>query len=142
MVLIEVGSTIRDESTGSLRFIGTGPLPAEGVRQVFRVADLMVYPARADNFPYVILEALACGTPVLATRVGGIPEELIEGEDGMLFMPGNLPEAMGYLTKFLNDPTKQELMRKSARLHAVRAFDLGRMAADYERLYAGATAEG
>ena len=48
----------------------------------FQAADLYLHAARAENYPNVVMEALACGTPVLATEVGGVPEQIIEGETG------------------------------------------------------------
>lgn len=66
--------------------------PAMPARQAFALARLVVVPSRAEAFPYIILEALAAGRPVVASRVGGIPE--IFGEDSpSLVTPGN-PDAL------------------------------------------------
>jgi glycosyltransferase involved in cell wall biosynthesis len=135
LVVIEVGGEPYRKSAENVRFIGTGRLDAAGVRRIFQAADLMVYPAKADNFPYVILEAQACGAPVLASRVGGIPEQLEEGRSGELFALGNLPEALRHLESLLADAPRLARMRTAAREHVVRAFALERMVDDYERLY-------
>ncbi|HWZ96013.1 MAG TPA: glycosyltransferase [Opitutaceae bacterium] len=137
LVVLEVGGDARNKAVGKARYIGTGRLPAEGVRQVFHAADLMVYPARADNFPYVILEALACGTPVLATRVGGVPEQFVDGESGFLFAPGDIEGANRCLAEFLHDPAQRARMGAAARRHAEQSYPIDRMVSDYERIYAG-----
>src|SRR5262249_39738803 len=55
--------------------LGDPPVAAEEVAQRLRTAELYVHPSRADTFPSGVLEALASGTPVVASRVGGIPEQ-------------------------------------------------------------------
>ena len=52
-----------------------------------RELDVLVQPSRADNFPLAVLEAMAAGVPVVATRVGGIPELVLDGETGLLVEP-------------------------------------------------------
>jgi glycosyltransferase involved in cell wall biosynthesis len=136
LVVLEVGSTEGKKTLGNVRLISTGRLPAEGVRRVFQASDLMVYPAKADNLPYVILEALACGTPVLATRVGGLPEEFVDGESGFLFEPGDLAHARRCLAELLADAEKREKMSAAARLHAENNYTMDRMVSAYEQIYA------
>jgi glycosyltransferase involved in cell wall biosynthesis len=58
------------------RVIAPGHLSPDGMREAYRAADVYVHAARADTFPTAVLEALACGLPVVATRVGGIPEQV------------------------------------------------------------------
>jgi glycosyltransferase involved in cell wall biosynthesis len=53
----------------------------------YQAADLYVHPARADTFPMMVLEAMACGTPVIASRIGGIPEQVRDGVTGLLAEP-------------------------------------------------------
>ena len=59
------------------------------VARYYQAADLYLHPARADTFPTTILEALACGIPVVATAVGGIPEQVMEGQTGFLVPVGD-----------------------------------------------------
>ena len=58
------------------------------VAETLRRADVYVHATKADNHPLAVLEALACGVPVVAPRVGGIPEQLTE-ETGVLVEPGD-----------------------------------------------------
>ena len=70
---------------GRVRFLGS-LAPGEMARW-YQAADLFVFGSWREGCPNVVLEALACGTPVVATRVGGTPELVREGRDGLLFEP-------------------------------------------------------
>jgi glycosyltransferase involved in cell wall biosynthesis len=70
-----------------------GALPREQVLELLRAADLAVLSSRWENFPHVLVEALAVGTPVVATAVGGVPEIVRDGENGLLVPPGD-PDAL------------------------------------------------
>jgi glycosyltransferase involved in cell wall biosynthesis len=65
-----------------------GPRPLDELPQWYRAASVLVLPSRSEGIPNVILEALACGTPVIASRVGGIPEIL---DDASMVESGNAP---------------------------------------------------
>ena len=71
------------------------------VARFYQAADLYLHGARIDTFPNAVLEALACGTPVVATAVGGIPEQIAEGRTGFLVAQGDSP-AMA--ARFCADP--------------------------------------
>lgn len=62
---------------------------AKVVASYYQAADVYVHAARADTFPNTVLEALACGTPVEATAVGGIPEQIEDGRTGLLVPAGD-----------------------------------------------------
>lgn len=51
---------------------------------LYSASDILVYPTRADNLPLVVIESMACGTPVIASKIGGIPEIISHAEDGYL----------------------------------------------------------
>ena len=71
-----------------------GALPHEQVAQYLRDARLLVLPSYNEGVPNVILEAMASGTPAVATRVGGTPEVVVSGETGFLCQPRD-PVALG-----------------------------------------------
>ncbi|HEV3404655.1 MAG TPA: glycosyltransferase family 4 protein [Gaiellaceae bacterium] len=70
-----------------------GALPRGQVLELLRAADLAVLSSRWENFPHALVEALAVGTPVVATAVGGVPEIVRDGENGLLVPPRD-PEAL------------------------------------------------
>jgi glycosyltransferase involved in cell wall biosynthesis len=76
---------------GRVRFLGS--VPRETVLRLFRAADGSVLPSRWENFPHTVVEALAVGCPVIATAVGGVPEVVRDGQNGLLVPPGD-PEAL------------------------------------------------
>ena len=108
---------------------------AATVAQYYQAADMYVHAARADTFPNTVLEALACGTPVIATSVGGIPEQIDHARTGLLTPsedPHSLSEA---ILTMLQDRIRLDEMGRQAVDDARQRFDLGRMADDYLRWY-------
>ena len=81
----------------------------------YRAADLYVHPARMENAPCTIQESLACGTPVVAFRVGGIPEMVNDGRTGLLCASVSADALAGALQAALSDAGRLEEMRKSCR---------------------------
>jgi len=92
---------------GRARFLGS--VPRESVLRLFRAADASVLSSSWENFPHTVVEALAVGTPVIATAVGGVPEVVRDGENGLLVPPGD-PEALAAaIRRFFGD---HELRRR------------------------------
>jgi glycosyltransferase involved in cell wall biosynthesis len=86
---------------GRVRFLGS--VPRDRVLRLFRAADASVLPSAWENFPHTVVEALAVGCPVIATSVGGVPEVVRDGENGLL-VPARDPEALaGALERFFAD---------------------------------------
>ncbi len=86
---------------GRVRFLGG--LSRDAVLRVFKAADAVLLSSRWENFPHVIVEALAVGTPVIASAVGGVPEVVRDGENGLL-VPAGDPEALaGAIQRLLGD---------------------------------------
>jgi glycosyltransferase involved in cell wall biosynthesis len=76
---------------GRVRFLGGGT--RDDVLRLFRAADAAVLSSDWENLPHTVVEALAVGTPVIATAVGGVPEVVHDGENGLLVPPAS-PEAL------------------------------------------------
>ena len=83
-----------------------------------------------------MLEALACGTPVVASRVGGIPEQVSDGT-GVLVEPGDPAALAAAIESLLADPERRARMGIAAAADARKRFSLDRQIADYLELYAG-----
>lgn len=91
----------------SVRFLG--PLPAEALRDPFAASDAFVLSSRDEGCPNVVLEALASGRPVAATRVGQVPYLVEEGRNGALASPGSpeeLRQAMERVLRAGYDPAR------------------------------------
>jgi glycosyltransferase involved in cell wall biosynthesis len=86
---------------GRARFLGTQS--REQVLRLFRAADVSVLPSVWENFPHTVVEALAVGCPVIATSVGGVPEVVREGENGLLVPPNDAAALGGAIRRFFED---------------------------------------
>jgi len=82
-----------------------------------------VAPSRSEAFGLVNIEAMAMGTPVVASRVGGIPEIVRDGVDGFLFEPGNDLELGDRLLEVLSDRELREQMGRNARRRFLEEFE-------------------
>jgi sugar transferase (PEP-CTERM/EpsH1 system associated) len=105
------------------------------VPMVLRAMDVFVLPSIAEGMSNTILEAMASGLPVVATRTGGNPELVEDGVTGTLVPVGD-PEALaGAIAGYLGDPVRRTSHGQAARQRAVERFDLGKMVAAYRDLY-------
>jgi glycosyltransferase involved in cell wall biosynthesis len=86
----------------------------EDVRPWYRQASILVLVSENESFGRVIVEAMACGVPVIAARSGGIPEIIRHQQDGLLVAPGNVEELQAALTSLLRDQSIRERYAKSA----------------------------
>jgi glycosyltransferase involved in cell wall biosynthesis len=89
-------------------------------------ADVFVLPSLSEGSPSVIVEALAAGTPILASNVGGVPELVRDGKEGFLFQPGNVNQMSYLLSRMLRDGRLRRRMSKAARIRA-RGFSMDRI---------------
>jgi glycosyltransferase involved in cell wall biosynthesis len=135
-LFIALGQDGAEERVGPavIRFIPYETDPT-AVARYYQAADVYLHAARADTFPNSILEALACGTPVVATAVGGIPEQVEDGQTGFLVPPGDARALAERLTHLLSDRELRARMGIQAAEGARRYFDLGRQADAYLEWY-------
>ncbi|KMY68324.1 hypothetical protein AAU61_01095 [Desulfocarbo indianensis] len=100
-----------------VRFLGwwsSERLLSEG----YQKADLFVLPSLDEGMPNALLEAMACGLPVIATRVPGSEEIIKDGENGLLVHPGQDEPLALALTNLLTSPSNRQLLGREARLYA------------------------
>ncbi len=132
LIFLSVGETAPTERIGNaeIRFV---PFLEESrrVTEFYQAADLYIHASRADTFPTSILEALACETPVVATAIGGIPEQIIEGETGMLIPAGDAGAMADAIASLLSDVARRRAMGAKAGAEARRNFGRDRMIEDY-----------
>jgi glycosyltransferase involved in cell wall biosynthesis len=100
------------QALGHARFLG--PLPRAGVLELFRAADASLLSSSWENFPHTVVEALAVGTPVIATRTGGVEEVVHDGENGVLAEPGDVDALAGAIRRVFDDPGLLERLRLQA----------------------------
>ena len=136
VLCIALGETALPERIGDveIRFVPYQKDPQQ-VARYYQAADLYLHPARADTFPTTILEALACGTPIVASAVGGIPEQVVEGKTGFLVPVGDAPALAGRVLDLLEDEERRLQMGWEAAEDATRRFGLKRMVGDYLAFY-------
>ncbi len=116
-----------------------GLLPAMPVREAFAMSDIVVIPSRAESMPYIVLEALAAGKAVIATRVGGIPEVLGQDSDALV-TPGDAEDLSRAMTRAITDPAwHAATMPKAQDFHA--RFSAATMASGILQFYETALAK-
>lgn len=105
------------------------------VAEYYRAADLYVHAARAENLPLAVMEAMACGTPVVASRVGGIPEIVAEGGTGLLAEPGDDEALAAAIETLLGDEERRRAFAHAGVARVGELFTLERMAEAYLEWY-------
>lgn len=125
IILICLGGEHQPEHIGlaDVQFIGFQNQSAT-VAHYYQAADLYLHAAKTDNFPTTVLEALACGTPVVATAVGGIPEQVKNGETGFLAAPGDPATMAKYILLLLTNDVMRWQFGLNAARDACERFDL------------------
>jgi glycogen synthase len=103
-------------------------LPVAEVVELYSHAALFVCPSIYEPFGLINLEAMACGTPVVATRVGGIPEVVVDGETGWLVPPGDPAALAEALRGALGDPVRARRMGEAGRRRVEAHFSWDRIA--------------
>jgi glycosyltransferase involved in cell wall biosynthesis len=97
---------------------------AAAIARYYQAVDLYVHAAKADTFPNTILESLACGTPVVATAVSGIPEQIIDGRTGYLTPAGDAQAMANRILDLISDQARMNNMCLEALENTRCRFDL------------------
>jgi GT2 family glycosyltransferase/glycosyltransferase involved in cell wall biosynthesis/Flp pilus assembly protein TadD len=120
----------------SCRSMGTGYIHDEKMlAMVYSALDIFLYTPEADNCPLVVLEALACGVPMVSFGVGGIPELIRDGHDGFVVPKGDLEATGRAVIRLATDRPLRCSIGAAARRTAVDRFDHALIADQYERIY-------
>lgn len=112
-----------------------GRIPYDDLPGVYASADVALAPTFTDNVPFWVLEAMASGLPVVASRVGGIPEVVTEGENGVLVPPGSVSGLASGLSGLLRDDGRRVALGRAARTAMIERFTWSRTAAETIQLY-------
>jgi len=117
--------------TINLGFVGGDRLKS----MAYSAADLLVFPTRADNLPLVLQESLACGTPMVSFKVGGVPDLVRPGITGYLATAEDAEDMSKGIVELLEDDNLREQMSKNCRAIALQEYGLDIHAQRYIQLY-------
>jgi N-acetyl-alpha-D-glucosaminyl L-malate synthase BshA len=153
---VEIFALVREKMPAKLVMIGDGPDRAaaeylavkkglhddahflgkqDAVYQKLAGADLFLLPSQLESFGLAALEAMACEVPVIATRVGGVPEVVENGVDGFLVEPGDVAGAARHAIDILSRADRGREMGRRARANAQKKFSARDIIPLYERYY-------
>ncbi len=122
-----------DGLAGFVRFVG----PRGDAASLMRLLDLLVVPSLIETTPFVILEAMACGKPVVGSAIYGIPEMIEEGQSGSLVPPGDAGALARALRPLLHDAALRERFGRRGRERWERIFSAAQMARAHTAVYEG-----
>ncbi|MBA4548991.1 N-acetyl-alpha-D-glucosaminyl L-malate synthase BshA [Thermoactinomyces intermedius] len=105
------------------------------VSRLISLADLVLLPSAKESFGLVILEAMACGVPAVASDAGGIPEVVEHGKTGFLSPVGAVDEMAGYAVQLLRDPQMHASFAKAGLQRARTVFSGTKIVEQYEAIY-------
>jgi N-acetyl-alpha-D-glucosaminyl L-malate synthase BshA len=107
----------------------------ERVNELLPLADLLLMPSELESFGLAALEAMACKVPSIATRVGGVPELIDDGETGLLYKVGDVEGMAEGALSLLRAPDRLNAMREAARHTAQKRFCASLVVPQYVRYY-------
>jgi glycosyltransferase involved in cell wall biosynthesis len=117
-----------------VRFLGC----RHGARSLISTFDLLIVPSRTEGSPIVVLEAMAAGVPVVASRVGGIPDQIRHGVDGLLVPADNARELAKAIEQLLSQPATRREFAAEGRRHVAHQFAYRNLLNGMECVYAQA----
>jgi colanic acid/amylovoran biosynthesis glycosyltransferase len=127
------GGPLREELAEHARRVGVadavtwhGPLAHDRVAELYSAADVFCLPSFAEGLPVVLLEAMAAGLPVVATRITGVPEVVTDGHDGLLVAPGRADLVVGAIERLAGDPGLRVSLGANARATVSERYALER----------------
>lgn len=130
----------RSELEGLARGLGLGDRVRflgwrRDLERIYADLDLVVLTSRNEGSPVSLIEAMAAGRSVVATRVGGVPDLVEDGVTGCLVPAGDSHALAGAIGALLRDPDRRRSLGAAARKHVYPAFSADRLLADMDRLY-------
>ncbi|ANX12677.1 N-acetyl-alpha-D-glucosaminyl L-malate synthase BshA [Fictibacillus arsenicus] len=154
--VIKAFSLIRKEMPSKLLLIGNGPEltvaceqvrelnieddvlflgKQENVGELFSICDLKLLLSEKESFGLVLLEAMACGVPVIGTRIGGIPEVIVDGETGYMVEVGDTAAVADKAISLLKNDERHRRFRENSVRHVRENFLSEKIVSVYEEIY-------
>ncbi|CAI8832624.1 glycosyltransferase family 4 protein [Methylocaldum szegediense] len=112
-----------------------GRLDAHGLREAYAQADALLFSSRLEGLPLTVLEAMACGLPVIAARCSSLPEVVADGQTGLLCPVDDVAAFAAAARRLRSDVALWQALRTAARERAVALFDEARQVERYLDLY-------
>lgn len=129
--IIVIHGLRRSGLAGRIRFLGF----RDDVQSIMQAFDVFVLPSITEGLPNVILEAMASAKPVIATRVGGVPEAVIPGQTGLLVPSADAGALADAVRELIMNPSAVERMGRAGRKRAETCFSVRDEVKRFERLY-------
>jgi glycosyltransferase involved in cell wall biosynthesis len=101
----------------------------------FQNADIFVYPSHSEGMPMAVLEAMACGLPIVASRVGGIPDLIQDSVNGILVEPGKPEQLAAAICKLARDHELRNSMKNASYQLAYERYDIEQHVIQMVKLY-------
>jgi sugar transferase (PEP-CTERM/EpsH1 system associated) len=114
-----------------VRFLGA----RSEIPELLNAMDIFVLPSLSEGLPMSVLEAMSCGLPVVATRVGGMPEVVVDGQTGLLVASEDTQQLARALETLVQQQDTRMTLGQQGRKRVVEYFSLHRMVRDYQTLY-------
>lgn len=134
LILGDGGETI-SEAVG-MQTMNLGYVSSDRLKSIaYSAADLFVFPTRADNLPLVLQESMACGTPMVSFKIGGVPDLVRPGITGYLAQPEDAQDLCNGIVQLLEDRNLRDRMSQQCRAIALAEYPLELQAQRYIELY-------
>lgn len=112
------------------------PVTGEAKLAAYRWADIFVYPSYAEGMPMAVIEAMACGLPIIASCVGGLPDLVTDGLNGLLVEPGQIKQLAAVISHLVNAPMLRESMGQRSYSRATNDYDFESRVTELVAIYA------
>ncbi|MFC5526638.1 glycosyltransferase family 4 protein [Rhodanobacter ginsengisoli] len=138
-VLMQYTTGLRDSGvdvpSATTRLIAIPRRTHEQMAGLYQQADILFFPTRREGLSLAVLEAMACGLPIVATRCSSIPELVEHGKGGFLFDMDDREQMLKYLLQLTNDPTLRAEMGAYNRERILAGFTLQQMIDGYREVF-------
>lgn len=132
---IENGKALAEELGIERQVEFAGWISGDDKNRLFRKASILCLPSYAEGFPMAVLDAWAYGLPVVATPVGSLPDFVHDGEDILLFNPGDTAKLASQLDRMIGDDALREQISAASRAFARNKFNLRTIGAELGKIY-------
>lgn len=112
-----------------------GAMPNSEIARFYQNLDVVVVPSRQESFGVTAVEGSACGRPIIASRVGGLPEVVLDGETGIMVEPENVEKLMEAMKLMMDHPEERSRMGQAGREFVLRNYDWEENVTQMEEVY-------